>query len=163
MSDSLPAVAVTSSDQWPDPLQRPSADAVAQQLRAFWQLLDGLPDLLNRGEYLLVERLTFELRGVVLEMMLALNGIAWPSGTRHLNGYLSDQQRAAIEKTLALPAASVEDWIGRAVALLVIYRWYAPQLVAAFSIPYPQALEETVWAKLQDELLDWPVSVTTDP
>ncbi len=151
-----------AGDQWPDSLQKPEADAVAQLLRTFWHLLDALPDLLNRQEYLLADRLTFQLRGTVLEMMLALNGIQWPGGTRHLNSYLSAQQRAAIEKTLVLPAASVEDWIGRAVALLVIYRWYAPQLVAHFHVPYPHELEAAVWEKLQVELADWPLSVTTD-
>ena len=147
---------------WPDPLRKPNADAVAQQLRSFWHLLDALPDLLNRQEYLLADRLTFQLRSTVLEMMLALNGIQWPSDTRHLNSYLSAQQRAAVEKTMTLPAASIEAWIGCAVALLVIYRWYAPQLVNHFHVPYPQELEEAVWAKLQAELADWPLSVTTD-
>ena len=151
-----------SKHQWPDRLHKPTADAVAQHLNTFWQLLDQLPDLLNRHEYLLADRLTFKLRSTVLEMMLALNGIQWPDGTHHLNSYLSAQQRAAIEKTLVLPAASAEDWIGRAVALLVIYRWYAPQLVTHFGVPYPQELEAQVWAKLQAELADWPVTVTTD-
>lgn len=151
-----------NTNQWPDPLQRPDAPRVAQLLNTFWQLLDQLPDLLNRREHLLAEHLTSKLRGTVLEMMLALNGIQWPANTRHLNSYLSAQQRAAIEKTLVLPEASVDAWIGRGVGLLVIYRWYAPQLVEAFNVPYPQELESTVWAKLQRELPDWPVSVTTD-
>ncbi len=149
--------------KWPDRLQKPTGAQVSQLLSSFWERLDELPDLLNRREYLLVEHLTIQLRGTVLEMMLALNGIQWPSGTRHLNGYLSAQQRAAIEKTLVLPARSPEDWIGRAVALLVIYRWYAPQLVSAFNLHYPQPLEERVLAQLAATLPDWPVSVTTDP
>ncbi len=147
---------------WPDSLQKPEADAVAHLLRTFWHLLEAFPDLLNRQEYLLADRLTFQLRSTVLEMMLALNGIQWPNGTRHLNSYLSAQQRAAIEKTMALPAASVEAWIGCAVALLVIYRWYAPQLVEHFKVSYPHQLEAAVWEKLQTELADWPISVTTD-
>ncbi|HRW04323.1 MAG TPA: hypothetical protein P5121_04475 [Caldilineaceae bacterium] len=148
--------------QWPDPLQHPDARAVEANLVAFWQLLAQLPDLLNRQEYLLADRLTHQLRSTVLEMMLALNGIRWPRGTRHLNSYLSAQQRAAIEKTMVLPATSVEGWIGRAVALLVIYRWYAPQLVDAFALVYPRVLEEQVWQQLQTELAEWPLTVTTD-
>lgn len=150
------------STQWPDSLHKPEAAAVTDLLSSFWSRLDQLPDLLNRREYLLADHLTVKLRGTVLEMMLALNGLQWPRGTRHLNTYLSAQQRAAIEKTLVLPTASPEDWIGRAVALLVIYRWYAPQLVDAFDLTYPQELEVAVWAKLQRDLPDWPVSVTTD-
>ena len=147
--------------QWPDPLQKPTAAAVAALLTEFWQLLQPLPDLLQRQEDLLAEHLTTRLRGVIIEMMLALNGIQWPGGTRHLNGYLSAQQRAAIEKTMVLPHVSAEAWIGRAVALIVIYRWYAPQLVDHFQLAYPQALEAEVWAALQ-QLPDWPLAVTTD-
>ena len=147
--------------QWPDLLAKPERAAVATHLSRFWQLLAQLPDLITRQEHLLADQLTTQLRSVVLEMMLALNGIQWPAGTRHLNGYLSAQQRAAIEKTMVLPHVSAEAWIGRAVALIVIYRWYAPQLVDHFQLVYPQALESEVWAALQ-QLPDWPLSVTTD-
>jgi len=135
--------------------------AVANLLRTFWERLGQLPDLITRQENLLADQLTTQLRGIVLEMMLALNGIQWPSGTRHLNHYLSAQQRAAIEKTMVLPHVSAEAWIGRAVALIVIYRWYAPQLVEHFQLAYPAAVEAEVWALLQ-QLPDWPLSVTTE-
>ena len=148
--------------QWPDPLQKPTAAAVAALLTEFWQLLQPFPDLLQRQEDLLAEHLTTRLRGVIIEMMLALNGIQWPTGTRHLNGYLSASQRAALEKTLVAPKVSGESWIGRAVALVVIYRWYAPQLVEKFDLAYPQTLETEVWTYLQQNIPDWPLSVTTD-
>ncbi|MBX3012732.1 MAG: hypothetical protein KF832_14545 [Caldilineaceae bacterium] len=147
---------------WPDSLQPAVATTVAAHLTQFWRLLQQLPDLLQRQEYLLTEQLTAELRGVIIEMMLALNGIAWPTGTRHLNRYLGPSQRAALEKTLVTPAVSGESWIGRAVALVVIYRWYAPQLVEKFAVPYPQSVEEEVWQLLQREVPDWPLTVTTD-
>lgn len=154
-------IEVTRS-QWPDPLQKPTAAVVAALLTDFWQVLQSLPDLLQRQEHLLAEHLTTRLRGVIIEMMLALNGIQWPTNTRHLNGYLSASQRAALEKTLVTPAVSSESWIGRAVALVVIYRWYAPQLVERFDLVYPQDLETTVWTHLQQNIPDWPLSVTTD-
>ncbi len=147
---------------WPDPLQRPTPDQVAARLADFWRLLGDLPDLLRRQEHLLADHLTTELRGVVIELMLALNGIQWPVGTRHLNRYLSASQRAAIEKTMVAPAVDADSWIGRAVALVVIYRWYAPQLVAHYGLVYPQQQEEAVWALLQREIPDWPLAVTTD-
>ena len=148
--------------QWPDPLQPSSAVAVEAQLVAFWQLLQQLPELVQRQEHLLAEHLTTQLRGVIIEMMLALNGIQWPRSTRHLNHYLSASQRAALEKTLVAPSVSAESWLGRAVALVVIYRWYAPQLVEKFALAYPQALEAEVWQLLQRELPDWPLTITTD-
>lgn len=148
--------------EWPDPLQPSSAVAVEAHLVAFWQLLQQLPELVQRQEHLLADHLTTQMRGVIIEMMLALNGIQWPRGTRHLNRYLSASQRAALEKTLVTPTVSAESWLGRAVALVVIYRWYAPQLVEKFAITYPQALEADVWQLLQRELPDWPLTVTTD-
>jgi hypothetical protein len=150
------------NSQWPDPLQRPAAAYVAELLTRFWQLLRHLPDLLHRREHLLADHLTTELRGVIIEMMLALNGIQWPPATRHLNSYLSPSQRTVLEKSLVTPSVSSESWIGRAVALVVIYRWYAPQLVAEYTLVYPQELEEEVWLLLQRELPDWPLQVTTD-
>jgi hypothetical protein len=147
---------------WPDQLQRATAPDVEALLARFWQLLRRLPDLLQRQEHLLAEHLTTDLRGVIIELMLALNGIQWPVGTSHLNSYLSDSQRAALEKTLTTPTVSAESWIGRAVALVVIYRWYAPQLIEKFALVYPQQLEDEVWLLLQREAPDWPLTVTTD-
>ncbi|MEZ4862616.1 MAG: hypothetical protein R3C14_14980 [Caldilineaceae bacterium] len=149
--------------QWPDPLQPPDPARVAWLLAEFWRLLARLPDLLNRHEHLLAEALTTAVRNVVLEMMLALNGIQWPAQTRHLNTYLSASQRAAIEKTLTLSSVNGDQWLGRAVALTVIYHWYAPQLVGKWQLVYPQTLEDATQTRLQRELPDWPLTITTDP
>ncbi|MFN8489568.1 MAG: hypothetical protein U0350_18435 [Caldilineaceae bacterium] len=146
---------------YPDPLTRPEPARIQSLLEAFWRQLNNLPDLLNRGEQLLAERSTAALRDQVIEMMLALNGIQWPADTCHLNSYLGASQRAAIEKTLVAPEVNTDSWIGRAVALVVIYRWYAPQLVEKYNLIYPEALETEVWVHLQAELPDWPLTVTT--
>jgi hypothetical protein len=136
---------------------------MANLLSRFWIELEPLADLLARQERLLaVEQLT-RLRATVIEMMLALNGIARPAATRHLNTYLSDSQRAALEKTLLAPATGADAWLAQAVALVVIYRWYAPQLAAKFALDYPAALEEQAWATLTDALPDWPSVVYSDP
>lgn len=146
---------------WPDPLQPTDPQRVEFLLGEFWRQLGHLPALLNRQEYLLAEQLTHELRQIVLELMLALNGIRWPQGTAHLNTYLGESQRAAIQKTLLLPNISGESFIGQAVALTVIYRWYAPQLVEKLNLIYPQPLEAEIWQQLQHNLPDWPLTVTT--
>jgi len=148
--------------RWPDDLMRPTQEEVDQLLHEFWLELANLPDLLRRDEYLLTAACTTTLRRYVLEMMLALNGIRYPAGTRHLNTYLSASQRAAIEKTLLMPSVTAESWIGQAVALVVIYRWYAPQLIAAFSLAYDDQLEAVTLARLQADLPDWPSAITTD-
>ena len=146
---------------WPDPLQKPDPTRIQRLLDLFWHELAKLADLIRRDEHLLCAHCTAGLRDIVTEMMLALNGIAWPSGTSHLNAYLSTSQRAAIDKTLLAPTVDGDGWIGQAVALVVIYRWYAPQLVAEYELLYPQAIEEATWTILQDQLPDWPISVTT--
>lgn len=130
-------------------------------LARFWTELMPLANLIPRSEHLLCAQALTQARATVLEMMLALNGIAYPAGTRHLNTYLGTSQRAAIERTLLLPEVSGEAWIGQAVALTVIYRWYAPQLVAAYAAAYPQAAETAALAVLQT-LPDWPLAITTD-
>ncbi|MEZ4709503.1 MAG: hypothetical protein R3A44_20000 [Caldilineaceae bacterium] len=145
---------------WPDALTAPQPERIQQCLAAFWRELAALPELHTRGEQLLMAELTARLRGLLLEMMLALNGIGRPPATRHLNGYLGQSQRTAIEATLIAPAANGDAWLGQAVALLVIYRWYAPQLVEKYGLTYPQALETATWNQLCD-LPDWPISVTT--
>ena len=151
---------------WPDTLDSPDSARAQQLLSAFWGTLERLPDLIRRDEQLLAAEVTHELRGIVLEMMLALNGIQRPAASAHLNSYLSASQRAAIERTLIAP--SVDDnvdgdsWIGQAVALVVIQRWYAPQLVKRFDLIYPQPLEERVWKTLRTNLPDWPAYVTSE-
>ena len=147
---------------WPDPLQRPESKHVEHMLTNFWHTLAGLSDLIQRNEHLLANEQTETLRRIVLEMMLALNGIQRPQGTLHLNSYLGESQRYVLEKTLIASSASGESWIGRAVALVVIYRWYAPQLVEKYRLEYPQAAEEAALQHLQTQLPDWPLEIKTD-
>ncbi len=151
-----------NEQRWPDALMRPSQENIVQLLRGFWLELATLPDLLGRDEHLLAEACTATLRRYVLEMMLALNGITYPADTTHLNTYLSTSQRAAIEKTLLTPSVANESWIGQAVALVVIYRWYAPQLVTAYSLAYDDRIEVDTLACLHADLPDWPSAITTD-
>jgi hypothetical protein len=98
-------------------------------------------------------------------MMLALNGIQRPA-TRDLNTYLSANQRAALEKTLLLPSIDPGEWpdacVGQAVSLVVIYRWYAPQLVAKYALRYPASQEQSAWDTLLEKLPTWPKEITTE-
>ena len=161
MTKSLQNSVSNHKPTWPDALTAAQPERVQYCLAEFWRQLAVLPDLHGRAEQLLMAELTGRLRSLMLEMMLALNGIARPPQTRHLNGYLGQSQRTAIEATLAAPAVNGDAWLGQAVALLVIYRWYAPQLVEKYGLTYPQALESTTWDQLC-ALPDWPISVTTE-
>ncbi len=149
-----------TQQSYPDLLRPASSAQVAAALERFWTTLEALADLLPRREVLLAAALTASLRQVTLELMLALNGIEWPEGTQHLNTYLGDSQRHAIEKTLLAPTTGGESWLGQAVALVVIYRWYAPQLVEKFGLAYPQAAEDATLARLR-RLPGWPDTIST--
>jgi hypothetical protein len=148
--------------RWPDALEAPEPGDVLALLIAFWHTLDRLGDRLGRGELLLADESVGQLRGIVLQMMLALNGIRRPPTTEHLNGYLGASQRQAMERTLLRTDPGREGMVGQAVALVVIYRWYAPQLAARFSFQEPAALEADVLARLQAGLFDWPAAIATD-
>jgi hypothetical protein len=56
----------------------------------------------------------------------------------------------------------MESYIAQAVALTVIYRWYAPQLVAKLGLTYPHHREQSVWIDLVNRLPDWPLHVSTE-
>lgn len=154
-----------SKTQWPDLLQPPQPDRIQDLLDCFWTDLAVLADLLPRQQFLLAAEQLHMLRQSILEMMLALNGIQRPA-TRDLNTYLSANQRAALEKTLLLPSVAHDQgpdvWIGQAVSLVVIYRWYAPQLVAKHHLHYPSDKEEAAWETLLEKLPTWPHQITTE-
>jgi len=149
--------------RWPDPLHPPDAASVASMIPRFWHTLDRLPDLMQRQEFILAEQLTSTLRDTVIEMMLAMNGLARPVDTQHLNLYLGTSQRAVLEKTLIAPTSGAETWMARAVALTVIQSWYAPQLAERYGVAIPDDLIHSVRKHLADALPDWPLEITTDP
>lgn len=146
---------------WPDALHPPAPAQLQQCLTRFWECLAELAGLLPNGEILLAAEQVAEARAIVIHMMLGLNGIQRPPETRRLNAYLSAAQRAALEKTLVAPSGEPRDWLGQAVALVVIYRWYAPQLVNCLGLIYPSAVEEAVWTHLTQALPDWPQIIIT--
>lgn len=158
-----------SKAQWPDALQPPQPAQIQEFLDNFWTELAILADLLPRQQFLLAAEQLHTVRQIILEMMLALNGIQRPA-TRDLNTYLSANQRTALEKTLFLPPVDPESthesmadgWIGQAVSLVVIYRWYAPQLAKKHYLHYPHAKEAVAWELLTNRVPSWPQAITTD-
>lgn len=151
-----------SPPSWPDQLSVPDPERIQSIFTIYWRVLGRLPALIAAQENLLAEALTARLRDLVLEMMLALNGIAPPEKTQNLNIYLGDSQRAAIEKTLVANAVGPDAWIGRAVALTVIYQWYAPQLVEKYALAYPHNFEAEIRTMLSESLPQWPRSITSE-
>ena len=86
--------------------------------------------------------------------------MAAPVATPAVNVY-QPPAPVVVEKTLLAPAVNADSWIGQAVALVVIYRWYAPQLATKYELIYPQAAEDAALAHLRT-LLHWPLAIFTE-
>lgn len=144
------------------PLNRADEGEVEIGLRSFWLELADLPAVVNRQEHLAAVSLLDRARNHLVNLIVAVNGARRPPSTTRVNQYLGPSQRDALEKTLVCPSPSPDAWIAQAVALIVIYRWYAPQLRE--HIPQeaePTRLEETVLALLAAEIDGWPARITT--
>jgi len=142
---------------WPpvDPL------SVRAGLADFWHFLTHLPAVVNRGEHLAAATLLANARAALIDLVVALNGATRPASPTRINPFLGPAQQDAFEKTLCLPAVHSENWIGQAVALIVLYRWYAPQVVEMYTLDYPTRLEETALALFSVEVPGWPARITT--
>ena len=147
------------------PLSPPDRHAIGAQLAQFWLLLAQLPAVLERREDLAAHALLAEMRALLLDLVVALNGAARPRSTARINQFLGPRQRDAFEKTLDMgrsgPGSPRASWIGQAVALVVLYRWYAPQLCEIWPEPYPQQAEDTVLALLHAQINGWPAAIET--
>jgi len=145
-------------------LQAADASAVQAGLIGFWQMLAHLPAAINRREELAAAALLHNARQHLTDLVVALNGATRPPTPARINRYLGPAQQDAFEKSLGQnpgQTLGAEGWIGQAVALIVLYRWYAPQLVEIHKLIYPTALEKTVLALLSTEVSGWPAQITT--
>lgn len=146
----------------------PRSERVETLLNRFWLLLARLPAVGKRAEHLAAHALLTESRAALIDMVAALNGVARQQSRTRVNRFLGPAQQEAFEKTLgggpsqeARSAPETRLWIGQAVAQVVLYRWYAPQLSQRYGAAYPFRAEETVLALLRQELEEWPAYVAT--
>ena len=147
----------------------PDAGLIERQLWRFWLLLARLPAVVGRQEQLAAHLLLTEMCTLLIDLVVFLNGGSRLLTRARVNQYLGQAQREAFEKSLGLRrsmqqkmAENCANWIGQAVALVVLYRWYGPQLAKNYSLPYPQVAEDTVLALLSAELDSWPARITTE-
>lgn len=146
----------------------PDIETIDRQLTRFWLLLARLPAVVGRQEQLAAHLLLTELGTLLIDLVVSLNGGSRPQTRARINQYLGPAQREAFEKSLGLrnsgrqsDVGNSANWTGQAVALVVLYRWYAPQLAQKYSLTYPRPAEDSVLAYLADELKNWPASITT--
>jgi hypothetical protein len=160
-ADDLPATALRLLESGLPALAPPDVAGLETSLARFWELLSYLPAALNRCEWLAASHLLESSRQVLIDLVIALNGAGRPPSPTRINPYLGPAQLEAFEKTLPIPQADSGAWIGQAVALIVLYRWYAPQLVEIYSLGYPDLLERTTLALLSAEVEGWPAMIQT--
>lgn len=146
----------------------PDVEAVDTNLGRFWLLLARLPAVLGRQEQLAAHLLLTEMGTLLIDLVVSLNGGSRPQTKARINQYLGQAQLEAFEKSLGLRKSmwrgeldSGANWIGQAVALVVLYRWYAPQLAEKHSLTYPRLAEDCVLTYLKAELKNWPAHIRT--
>ena len=146
----------------------PDSQLIESQLGRFWLLLARLPAVVGRQERLAAHMLLTEMQALLLDLVVTLNGSSRPHSNSRINQFLGPAQREAFERSMGLRPSgrqkSVSDgaaWVGQAVALVVLYRWYAPQLAQKHSLRYPQKAEDAVLALLSAELENWPARIST--
>lgn len=142
------------------------ADRVHTDLRGFWLLLARLPAAVNRDEHLAALHLLSQARMTLVDLVAALNGVTRPDTPLRINRFLGPAQREAFERSATLTAGlSAQSWIGQAVALLVLYRWYAPQLIEMYALTEQQPrlarLERSILAHLSAQIDGWPARIQT--
>ncbi len=134
---------------------------VQAALADFWTELAASATQIAAQDHLAAHARLNRLRDLVLVCMVGLNGVDLPEDLDGIAQLLGPSQRAAIQKTLAAPKVDASAWVGQAVALVVIYRWYAPQLVEKFGLAYPDQVEAQTLAALHDLLPNWPQTITS--
>ncbi len=147
----------------PLPGLRPVNPARVQAALAdFWAELAATAVQIAAQDHLAAQARLTRLRTLVLVCMVGLNGVDLPEDLDGIGHLLGPSQRAAMQKTLAAPKVAASAWVGQAVALVVIYRWYAPQLVEKFGLAYPDQAEAQALATVSDLLPQWPQSITSE-
>ncbi len=146
----------------------PIVKVLEKKLARFWLLLGRLPAVVKRQESLAAHALLADIRMLLVDLVVALNGADRPQTRARINQYLGPAQLEAFENSMGLSqtvqrreAIQGQNWVGQAVSLVVLYRWYAPQLVERHEIRYPQAAEDAVLTLLRAELENWPAQIST--
>ncbi len=146
----------------PAQLRVPDASYIEALFATYWSTLEAIAELLAAGELVVAEERVTSLRGTIVGMMLAANGIQRPTFKAQINEYLGESQRIALEKTLVAQGMARESIVGRAVALTVIYQWYAPQVVERYGVVEPRVEVQHALQRLAEVVPEWPISIGTE-
>lgn len=129
-------------------------------LQEFWRCISLLPSVIGRRERLVaVQGLAVEL-SLVSELLLLGAGVVRDRGVKHLNAYLPEADRRALEANILPTALSEEALAAAHLRLARLVQQRGPKIAAQHGVDYPTALErvvlETVHAQLAALGIEFP-------
>jgi predicted nucleotidyltransferase len=142
----------------PAPPPRPAnadPDAPGRILRLIHEFLRVLglsPVCIGRQEWLVGQQGVELLRGMLVEVMLEENGVPRAArGAKRLNGFLSAEQRAALE-ALPMPAADCAALLAAQTEIARLFLAEARPLAQRLGVAWPEAFEAATRDHLRREL-----------
>ncbi|MCB9161085.1 MAG: nucleotidyltransferase domain-containing protein [Caldilineaceae bacterium] len=138
------------------PAAPPDPAALAAQLdgqiREFWRCIALVPVVAGREEHLVgFMGLNVE-QGILVNVLLDGYGIARDAGVKKLNPFLPAELRNALEAALTMSDLSTRSLVTAHLALAKIMQAHGPIIAARHEFAYPQALEQSVLAYVDQEL-----------
>lgn len=132
---------------------RPAGQAAGQLpglAREFLRILGLTPVALGRGELLVSRQGLAILQNLLIDLFLLENG-GRPGGVKHLNRYLTAEQRDALAACPPLELTR-DALLGSIVAVARLFLPRARRLMRAHDLPYPEAFEREVLEYLRRTL-----------
>jgi hypothetical protein len=125
---------------------------LAAEAAEFIRILGLLPVAVGRREWIVASEGAGLMRRAIVDMMIEANGRSHErGGVKKLNYLLTDDQRLALEDTLAVEPTP-EALIAANRAMAGLFLPLARRLVEARGGAWPQAFETATWAHLKREL-----------
>ena len=122
-----------------------------QTIALFLYYLGNLPVGPGRGELVMMHGGIFTWRDLLIEVMLAENGVRKRGGKKRLNPLLTDEQRRVLE-SIPIPGMDMDDILDclHVVTREILHRGKA--LARHTATPWPQALEDAAMANVHRHL-----------
>jgi hypothetical protein len=125
---------------------------LAANAAEFIRIFGLLPVAIGRREWIVAIEGAGLMRRAIVDLMIEANGRAHErGGVKKLNYLLTDEQRTALEATLAIEPHP-EALIAANLAMAGLFLPLARRLVAERGGAWPQAFESATWAHLKREL-----------
>lgn len=136
--DALPAVTDVSG---------PGPARARYQFEEFIRILGLLPLADGRGEYINGVLGVFHLRNLLVELMIAQNGVRHRGGALHLNRLITPAQQQVLT-ALPPPEPNRDRMIEGHMAYAAAYLPLAREMAVRWQVEWPEKFEAATWANL---------------